>query len=552
MADETTETRSEAAPSETTRPPAASPDTALAREIARRRTFAIISHPDAGKTTLTEKLLLYSGAIELAGAVKRKAQQRHASSDWLEMEQARGISVTSSVLQFDHQGLCFNLLDTPGHQDFSEDTYRVLTAVDSAVMVLDAAKGVEPQTVKLFEVCRRQGLPVLTFVNKLDLAGREPLDLLDEIERVLGMPAVPLNWPLGMGSTFQGVYDLRADRVLRFERVARGERETPMEVSGIDDEKLARLLPERLLAELREEVELLAAAGQDFDPAAYREGRQTPVFFGSALNNFGVGPFLAGLAELAPPPQPRPSDHGPVTPAQSGFSGFVFKVQANMDRQHRDSMAFLRVVSGRFETGMSVDHPRLGRKLRLPRAHRIFARERESTEEAFAGDVVGLVNPGLFAIGDTVTAGVDVRFPPLPHFPPEHFARLRPVSVDKHKAFQKGLRQIEEEGAIQVFYEVAAARREPILGAVGELQFDVVQSRLEQEYGVATQVHRLPHRGALWVLAPAAAQAQVQWPMRGVMQAQDSEGRLVALTESEWAADFLREKNPELELATSL
>jgi len=522
-----------------------------AREIERRRTFAIISHPDAGKTTLTEKLLLYADAIELAGAVRRKASQRHASSDWLEMEQARGISITSSVLQFEHQGLCFNLLDTPGHQDFSEDTYRVLTAVDSVVMVLDAAKGVEAQTLKLFEVCRQRGLPIVTFFNKLDLPGREPLALLDEIERVLGMAAVPLTWPIGMGRDFQGVFDLRRSQVLRFERVARGESAVPMRVTGLDDPRLAELVGDRLLAELREEVELLREAVPEFDLGPFRDGRQTPVFFGSALNNFGVGPFLASLGELAPPPQPRPSESGPVPPADPAFSGFVFKVQANMDRQHRDSMAFLRVVSGRFETGMTVHHPRLGRRLRLPRAHRIFARERESTEEAVAGDVIGLVNPGLFVLGDTVCDGTEVRFPPLPRFTPEHFGRLRPVSVEKAKAFQKGLRQIADEGAIQIFHELGAARREPILAAVGELQFDVVRSRLEAEYGVATAFDRLPHRRALWPSISAREASEIDWPFRGTLRCEDSDGNLVAVLENDWLVDQLRERNPGLAFDTT-
>jgi peptide chain release factor 3 len=521
---------------------------ALAREVQRRRTFAIISHPDAGKTTLTEKLLLYAGAIDLAGAVRRKSQQRHASSDWLEMEQARGISITSSVLQFEHRGLCFNLLDTPGHQDFSEDTYRVLTAVDSAVMVLDAAKGVEPQTVKLFEVCRQRGLPIITFVNKLDLPGRDPLELLDEIERVLGMPAVPLDWPIGMGPNFHGVYDLERSEVLRFERVARGERANPMTVSGIDDPALVRLLGADLVRELGDQVELLARAGQAFDFTAFRAGRQTPVFFGSALNNFGVGPFLARLGELAPPPQPKPGLAGTVDPADPAFSGFVFKVQANMDPQHRDSMAFLRIVSGRFEAGMAVDHPRLGRSLRLPRAHRIFARDRETTAEAFAGDVVGLVNPGLFLLGDTVTQGTDVRFPPIPQFPPEHFARLRPVSVEKHKAFDKGVRQLAEEGAIQLFQQLGAGRREPILGAVGELQFEVVQARLESEYRVRSELDRLPHRHARWLGLPPEQQGTVSWPLRGTLVCTDLEGRLVALLEEDWVVERLEERNPGLRL----
>ncbi len=525
---------------------------AVAAEVSRRRTFAIISHPDAGKTTLTEKLLLYSGAIELAGAVQQKAQQRHARSDWLAMEQKRGISVTSTVLQFEHAGRCVNLLDTPGHQDFSEDTFRVLTAVDSAVMVLDAAKGVERQTLKLFEVCRRRGLPVLTFVNKMDLPGREPLELLDEIEEVLGMAAVPRNWPIGAGREFQGVYELEQGRILRFERVIRGERAAPVQVAALADPELDRLLGERPARELRDDAELLRGAAPRFDLGRYRAGLQTPVYFGSALNNFGVEPFLQALVELAPPPTPRASDRGIIDPSNAAFSGFVFKIQANMDPQHRDSMAFLRVVSGRFEKGMAVDHQRLGRRLRLPRAHRVFAQERETTEEAFAGDVVGLVNPGLFVIGDTVSDGLGLTFPPLPRFAPEFFARIRPETTDKNKAFQKGLRQLEEEGAIQVLHESTAVRREPILAAVGELQFDLVQSRLEQEYRVPTRVDRLPYNSALWVIAPPRQTVELIWPLRGVLRVEDRAGHIAALCEGRWVEDLLIEKNPKVKMVRIL
>lgn len=520
----------------------------IAAEVARRRTFAIISHPDAGKTTLTEKLLLYAGAIDLAGAVGARAQQRHARSDWMAMEQKRGISVTSTVLQFEHAGCCVNLLDTPGHQDFSEDTYRVLSAVDSAVMVLDAAKGVEPQTLKLFEVCRRRGLPVLTFVNKMDLPGRDPLALLDEIERTLGMAAVPRNWPIGSGRDFLGVYELANGRVLRFERVAHGERAATVHEAALGDPELDRLLGANPARELRDAAALLGGVVPPFDARAYLAGRQTPVFFGSAVNNFGVEPFLAGLVGLAPPPACRESDHGPVEPTNPAFSGFVFKIQANMDLQHRDSMAFLRVVSGRFEKGMTVDHPRLGRRLRLPRAHRVFAQEREATEEAFAGDVVGLVNPGVFRIGDTVCDGIDIRFAALPRYAPEHFARIRPQSVERYKAFQKGLRQLEEEGAVQVFHDTAAARREPILAAVGELQFDLVQSRLEQEYRVPTVLGRLPFVSALWVLASTAEALRMTWPFRGTLRLRDREERLVVLCADSWAERKLAEENPGIKL----
>jgi len=525
----------------------ATQDSEIGREAARRRTFAIISHPDAGKTTLTEKLLLYAGAIDLAGSVRRKARHRHARSDWLEIEQARGISVTSTVLQFEHRGRCVNLLDTPGHQDFSEDTYRVLTAVDSAVMVLDAAKGVEPQTLKLFDVCRRRGLPVLTFVNKLDLPSRDPFDVLDEIEKVLGMAAVPLNCPMGTGADFRGVFDRRASRALWFERVAGGQSRAPLHVADVQDPELRRLLGERQHARFVDEVELLGALGE-FDVTAFRSGRQTPVFFGSALNNFGVEPFLDALVDLAAGPAGRGSDRGPVEPASADFSGFVFKIQANMDRLHRDSMAFVRVVSGRFRKGMTVNHARLGRRVRLPRAHRVFAQERETAEEAYPGDVVGLVNPGIFAIGDTICEAAPFRFEPLPRFSPEHFARLWPVSPDKHKAFGKGLVQLEEEGAIQVLFADAAARRDPILAAVGELQFDLVQARLSAEYGVETRVERLPFRSAL-VAEGAEGGPRPDWDVLGVLATRDRKGSRVALLEGEWAERHFREKNADVRLS---
>jgi peptide chain release factor 3 len=528
----------------------ASLDPVIAQEASRRRTFAIISHPDAGKTTLTEKLLLYAGAIELAGAVRHKAQQRHVRSDWMEVEKKRGISVTSTVLQFDYEGLRFNLLDTPGHQDFSEDTYRVLTAVDSAVMVLDAAKGVEPQTVKLFEVCRQRELPILTFVNKLDQAARDPLELLDEIEKVLGIDPVPVNWPIGSGSEFTGVYELDGRRVLKFEKVSRGEKAAPVQVSGLDDPELRRLVGDKLHAQLVEDAELLDMAGHAHDPEAFATGKQTPVFFGSALNNFGVAPFLAALGRRGAPPSGRESDQGWIDPASDVFSGFVFKIQANMDPNHRDSMAFLRVVSGRFEKGMSVEHPRLGKRVRLPRAHRIFAQDRETTEEAFPGDVVGLVNPGLFNIGDTVSDGAKLTYKPLPRFAPEHFARLRPTTTDQMKSFRKGLAQLEEEGAIQVFYEADAIRRDPVLAAVGELQFDLVRSRLEAEYRVETHLDRLSYRSCLRIAGDVNPE-DLDRPMRGASATLDRDGQVVGLFEGPWVEDLFRERNPDVEVYRS-
>ena len=520
--------------------------TELEREVARRRAFAIISHPDAGKTTLTEKLLLYSGAVELAGAVRSRKSGRHATSDWMAMEQERGISVTSTALQFEHNGRLFNLLDTPGHQDFSEDTYRTLMAVDSVVMVLDSARGIEPQTLKLFEVCRRRRIPIVTFINKLDHPGQEPLALLDEIERVLGIGAAPLNWPIGMGSAFQGVYDLEGQQVLRFERTAHNQRRAPARAGDLADPALAALLGAEALARLREEIELLAEAGASFERAAFLAGDVTPVFFGSALTNFGVEPFLDALADLAPPPGPRQSDRGPIAPAEPNFTGFIFKVQANMDPRHRDRMAFLRVCSGRFEKDMLVHHARLGRKVRMTRPHRLFGRERELVEAAYPGDVVGLVNPGLFAIGDTVAVDGPLRFEPLPRFAPECLATLRSKDVTTAKQFNKGLTQLEEEGAIQVFFSRASLTREPILAAVGLLQFDVVRSRLQAEYGVETIIEHLPYTCARWIEGDPAAIERIVWPSRTSLRAEDREGRLVGLFHSSWDLSYCVRENPQV------
>jgi peptide chain release factor 3 len=520
----------------------------LAREVARRRTFAIISHPDAGKTTLTEKLLLYAGAVHLAGAVRARKRQRRATSDWMALEQERGISITTTALQFEHGGRVLNLLDTPGHQDFSEDTYRTLTAVDSAVMVLDCAKGIEPQTLKLFEVCRTRQVPILTFVNKLDHAGREPLDLLDEIERVLGIGAVPMNWPIGQGLDFQGVYDLVGQQVLRFQRTERNERRAPVVALSLEDPRLVEEIGEAAARALRDDAALLATAGARFDRDAFLAGKVTPVYFGSALNNFGVEPFLAALLDLAPPPQPRQSDRGPIDPASDTFSGFVFKIQANMDPQHRDCMAFVRVCSGRFRRDMVVHHGRLDRTVRLTRPHRLFARERETVAEAFAGDVVGLVNPGLFAIGDTLSDGAPLRFDAVPRFEPECFATLHNRAVAKYKQFHRGVAQLEEEGAIQVLVAADGAQRDLVLAAVGELQFDVVVARLAAEYGVETSAERLPFRTARWVVGDAAAIAQAYWPYAGALHLRDRDGRLVVLFLSERDAAYCAEKNSDLEL----
>ncbi|MEZ4523594.1 MAG: peptide chain release factor 3 [Thermomicrobiales bacterium] len=468
--------------------------TDLEQEVARRRTFAIISHPDAGKTTLTEKLLLYGGAIELAGSVRARKNQRQTTSDWMEMEQQRGISVTATALQFDWKGARLNLLDTPGHEDFSEDTYRTLMAVDSAVMVIDAARGIEAQTRKLFDVCRQRNIPILVFVNKLDHPSREPLSLLDEIESVLDIGAVPLNWPIGNGPTFQGIYDLQRGRVMQFSRTAHGQKRAPVQISTLDGPELTGLIGEDAAEQLREDVELLEIAGEDFEFERFLRGDLAPVFFGSALTNFGVEVFLDALVDLAPPPQPRASDQGIVEPTREDFTGFVFKIQANMDPRHRDCMAFLRVCSGRFEKGVLVHHPRSGKDIRLSRPHRLFAQERETVESAYPGDVVGLVNPGVFAIGDTVHTGDLVEYRAIPRFQPERFARLVSNDVSRTKQLSKGLAQLDEEGAIQVFHSIDGGARAVVLGAVGDLQFDVIIARLENEYGVTTRIERLPYR----------------------------------------------------------
>ena len=514
----------------------------VAREVQRRRTFAIISHPDAGKTTLTEKTLLYAGAIELAGAVRGRKTQRHAVSDWMEMERDRGISITTAALEFELRGCRVTLLDTPGHRDFSEDTYRTLMAVDSVVMVIDAAKGIEAQTRKLFEVARLRGLPMLTFVNKLDLPGRDPLDLLDEIERVLGVSAAPMNWPLGTGDRFKGVYDMPLGQVLFYERVKGGERRAPVTVTSVDDPVLDEIVGEWSAGELRDAIHLLGAAGTAFDKAAYLAGRQTPVFFGSALSNFGIETFLEALTDLAPPPQLRESEDGVVAPTDEHFSGFVFKIQANMNPRHRDRVAFLRVCSGVLVKDMQVTNARVGQTLRLSRPSRFFGREREIVQTAFPGDVVGLVNPGQFAIGDTLYAGRPVQFPPMPHFPAEFFGALRLEDV-RFKQFDEGVRQLEEEGLMQVLFS-ETGRREPILGVVGALQFDVIVGRLAAEYGVASRVDPLSYTAARWVRT--ANPRSIRLPF-GAHLVRDRRDALVILLPSASALQYAERENPDVQ-----
>ncbi|HEX5362297.1 MAG TPA: peptide chain release factor 3 [Fluviicoccus sp.] len=457
----------------------------MTRDVAKRRTFGIISHPDAGKTTLTEKLLLFGGAIQLAGTVKARKSARHATSDWMEVEKQRGISVTSSVMQFEYQDHTINLLDTPGHQDFSEDTYRVLTAVDAAVMVIDAAKGVEAQTIKLLEVCRLRNTPIITFVNKMDREVRETFDLLQEIEEVLKIDCAPITWPIGMGKTFRGVYHLLEDRVLRFtageEKRSEGEL-----IKGIANAQLDELFPLEV-GKLREDVELIQGASSPFSLGDFLAGKQTPVFFGSGINNFGVQEILQALLDWAPPPQPRvagvnDADTRLVQPAEAPFTGFVFKIQANMDPKHRDRIAFMRICSGKYEKGMKMRHVRIKKDLKIADALTFFSSEREMLEEAYAGDIIGLHNHGTIQIGDTFTEGENLHFLGIPHFAPEMFRRVRLKDPLKSKQLQKGLKELSEEGATQVFMPFIS--NDLILGAVGVLQFDVVAFRLKEEYKV--------------------------------------------------------------------
>ena len=515
--------------------------THLSPDVARRRTFAIISHPDAGKTTLTEKLLLYAGAVREAGAVTGKEGTRHATSDWMSLEQERGISVTSAAMRIDYQGHVLNLLDTPGHQDFSEDTYRTLTAADSAVMLLDAARGVQEQTEKLFAVAKRRGLPVFTFVNKLDRPARDPIALLDEIETTLGLPSSPVTWPIGDGPDFKGVYERPTRQVHLFERTERNARRAPVATSGVDDPRLAELVGERLHATLQEQVAFVEELLPPLDPARVLAGEITPVFFGSVLTNFGVEPFLRRFLELAPPPAGLDVRGGRLEPEDDDFAAFVFKLQANMDARHRDRTAYVRVVSGRFERGMHVHHARSGKQLKLARAHALFGRERVTVEAASPGDVLGLIVPGAFRIGDVLSTRPGVELETFPRFAPESFATVRPRHADKRKPFRKGLDQLADEGVVQVFLPAQGAR-DPILGAIGPLQFDVFQYRMREEYGVETELTRESHGLVRWLSAepvPAPRSAKL---------ARDADGAPVALFRGTYDERWFREEHPAIEV----
>ena len=519
----------------------------LQTAVEHRRNFAIISHPDAGKTTLTEKLLLYGGAIHEAGAVKARRAQRKATSDWMEMEQQRGISITSTVLQFEYKECQINLLDTPGHQDFSEDTYRTLAAADNAVMLIDAAKGLEPQTRKLFEVCRLRGLPIFTFVNKLDRPGREPLELLDEIEQELGLQTYAVNWPIGMGDRFKGVFDRRTQQIHLFERSAHGAYEAKDTVMDLGDPRIETLLEAELYYQLKEALELIEGVGGELDLELIHQGKMAPVFFGSAMTNFGVQLFLDSFLDYALKPEGRNSTAGALPPTYPEFTGFVFKLQANMDPKHRDRVAFVRVCTGKFEKDMTVNHARTGKVVRLSRPQKLFAQDRESIDVAYPGDVIGLNNPGVFAIGDTIYNGMKLEYEGIPCFSPELFAYLRNPNPSKFKQFHKGVMELQEEGAVQIMYSVDEAKRDPILAAVGQLQFEVVQFRMQNEYNVETRLEVLEYKVARWVVGGWDALKKVG-RLFNTVTVKDNWGRPVLLFRNEWNCQQVEVDHPELKL----
>ena len=521
----------------------------LRKEIERRRTFAIISHPDAGKTTLTEKLLLYGGAIQMAGSVKGKATARHAVSDWMELEKQRGISITSSVMQFEYEGYCINILDTPGHQDFSEDTYRTLMAADSAVMVIDAAKGIEPQTRKLFKICAMRHIPIFTFINKLDREARSPYDLMEQLENEFGIGTYPMNWPIGCGQDFKGVYDREKKEILAFNEFHRGQSKIRAIECTLDEtEKLDELIGPRLRQSLADDIELLDGAGYDFDIAEVRKGRLSPVFFGSALNNFGVEPFLESFLKMTMPPLARVSGDDIIEPTDPGFSAFVFKIQANMNKAHRDRIAFMRICSDRFERDKEYYHVQGGKPLRLAQPQQLMAQERAIIDEAYAGDIIGVFDPGIFSIGDTICEkGKNICFEGIPTFAPEHFAAVERIDTMKRKQFEKGIMQIAQEGAIQIFHEPFTGVEEVIVGVVGVLQFEVLEYRLKTEYGVDVRRRAMPYELVRWVenenlkINELNLTSDTKW-------VQDFKGNNLLLFTSEWCINWALQKNEGLVL----
>ena len=519
-------------------------------EIEKRRTFAIISHPDAGKTTLTEKFLLYGGAINLAGSVKGKKTAKHAVSDWMEIEKERGISVTSSVLQFNYGGYCINILDTPGHEDFSEDTYRTLMAADSAVMVIDASKGVEKQTIKLFKVCVMRHIPIFTFINKMDREANVPFELLDEIESVLGISTCPVNWPIGCGKEFKGVYDRNEREVSLFKAAMNGQKEVDTKNMSIDDVALKDEIGQAFFDKLNEDVELLDGASAEFDLEKVQAGDLTPVFFGSALTNFGVETFLQHFLKMTTPPLPRNSSEGIIDPVKEDFSAFVFKIQANMNKAHRDRIAFMRICSGKFTAGMESFHVQGGKKIRLSQPQQMMAQERHIVEEAYAGDIIGVFDPGIFSIGDTIcNSNKKFAFEGIPTFAPEHFARVRQIDTMKRKQFIKGISQIAQEGAIQIFQEFNTGMEEIIVGVVGVLQFEVLEYRLKNEYNVDIKLEPLPYEHIRWIENPEEINMSRIVGTSDMKKIKDLKDNPLLLFVNSWSVNMVLERNEGLKLS---
>ncbi|MCR5468786.1 MAG: peptide chain release factor 3 [Lachnospiraceae bacterium] len=521
----------------------------LKKEIEKRRTFAIISHPDAGKTTLTEKFLLYGGAINLAGSVKGKATARHAVSDWMEIEKERGISVTSSVLQFNYDGYCINILDTPGHQDFSEDTYRTLMAADSAVMVIDASKGVEAQTRKLFKVCVMRHIPIFTFINKMDRDANDTFELLDDIEKELGIATCPINWPIGSGKNFKGVYDRNTNKVMTFADTLKGTKEGTEKNIDLDDPELINEIGEEYFNILNDEIELLDGASAEFDLDKVSKGELSPVFFGSALTNFGVETFLKHFLSMTYSPLPRMSNKGEISPFSEDFSAFVFKIQANMNKNHRDRIAFMRICSGKFDAGMEVFHVQGGKKIKLSQPQQLMAQERKIVEEAYAGDIIGVFDPGIFSIGDTITTAKETfEFEGIPTFAPEHFARVRQLDTMKRKQFVKGITQIAQEGAVQIFQDYGMGMEEIIVGVVGVLQFDVLMYRLQNEYNVDIKLEEMPHEYIRWIENKDIDMDRLSGTS-DMKKIQDLKGRPLLIFVNSWSVDMTLERNEGLILS---
>jgi peptide chain release factor 3 len=517
-------------------------------EIEKRRTFAIISHPDAGKTTLTEKFLLYGGAINLAGSVKGKKTAKHAVSDWMEIEKERGISVTSSVLQFNYDGYCINILDTPGHEDFSEDTYRTLMAADSAVMVIDASKGVEKQTIKLFKVCVMRHIPIFTFINKMDREANDPFELLDEIESVLGISTCPVNWPIGCGKEFKGVYDRNTKDVSLFKAAMNGQKEVETKEIAVDDEALLAEIGQGYFDKLTEDIELLDGASAEFDLEQVQAGNLTPVFFGSALTNFGVETFLKHFLDMTTSPLPRHSSIGEINPFEEDFS--AFKIQANMNKAHRDRIAFMRICSGKFEAGMEANHVQGGKKIRLAQPQQMMAQERHIVEEAYAGDIIGVFDPGIFSIGDTICkSNQKFEFDGIPTFAPEHFARVRQMDTMKRKQFIKGISQIAQEGAIQIFQEFNTGMEEIIVGVVGVLQFEVLEYRLKNEYNVEIKLEQLPYEYIRWIENPEEIDVNRIVGTSDMKKIKDLKDNPLLIFVNSWSVNMVLERNEGLKLS---